>query len=121
MYRPGTGGYGDEDRYGIRDDDRNGYRREREYGYKDDDGNSRGGDSYSSNEDRYGRDYDGGYMDDDYNRVRSRSNEDFQFGQISRSSDRYMVCGYDDDGRHSSRNAITFQLLIFWLRKIQDI
>ncbi|XP_026437141.1 uncharacterized protein LOC113335245 [Papaver somniferum] len=30
MYRPGTRGYGHEDRYGIRDDDRNGYRRERE-------------------------------------------------------------------------------------------
>ncbi|XP_026407980.1 clathrin interactor EPSIN 2-like [Papaver somniferum] len=71
------GSYGDEDRYGIRDDDRNGYERESEYGYKDDDRNSRGGDSYNRDGDRYGRDSDGGYKDDDYNRGRSRSNEDF--------------------------------------------
>ncbi|RZC63486.1 hypothetical protein C5167_025275 [Papaver somniferum] len=104
MYRPGSGGYGDEDRYGSRDDDRNGYGREREYGYKDDDRSGRGGDSYSRDGDRYGRDSDGGYKDDDYNRGRSRSNEDFQSGQRSRSSDRYRERGYDDD-RYSSRSS----------------
>ncbi|RZC63538.1 hypothetical protein C5167_025298 [Papaver somniferum] len=77
--------------------------KKREYGYKDDDINNRGGDSYSRDGDRYDRDSDGGYKEEDYNRGRSRSNEDIQSDQRSRSSDRYMECGYDDDGRHSSR------------------
>ncbi|OVA11382.1 Epsin domain [Macleaya cordata] len=111
MYRP-SGGYGDrydDDRYGGRDDDRNGYGREREYGYRDDDRSSRGGDSYSRDGDRYGRDSEerygrDGYRDDDY-RGRSRSNDDYQSGSRSRSSDRYRERAFDDDGRYSSRSS----------------
>ncbi|XP_026442448.1 clathrin interactor EPSIN 2-like [Papaver somniferum] len=114
MYRPISGGYGDGDRYGSRNDDRNGYGREREYCYKDDDRNSKGGDSYSRDGDHYGRDSDGGYKDDDYNRGRSPSNEDFQSGQKSMSYDRYREYGYDDDGLHLSRYLGSNRKTLFW-------
>ncbi|KAI3897541.1 hypothetical protein MKX03_010406 [Papaver bracteatum] len=93
--------------FSVSDDDQNGYGREREYGYKDDDRNSRGGDSYSCDGDGYGRDSDGvTRMMSNYNRRRrSQSNEDFQSGQRSRSSDRYRECGYDDDRCYSSRSS----------------
>ncbi|KAI9115090.1 hypothetical protein K1719_014103 [Acacia pycnantha] len=106
MYRPGSysgsGGYGDGDRYGGRDEDRYGYGygREREYGSREDDRYSRDGDRYGrDNEERYSRD---GYRDDEY-RGRSPSADDYQHGSRSRSAD--MDRNYDDDGQHSSRGS----------------
>ncbi|KAH1140731.1 hypothetical protein GYH30_029551 [Glycine max] len=108
MYRPGSyssiGSYGDryeDDRYGSREEDRSGYGygREKEWGYRDDD-------QYSSNRDRYGRDYEerysrDGYRDDEYR----RSVDDDQYGSRNRRSDRDHDHNFDDDGQRSSRGS----------------
>ncbi|KAK9714218.1 hypothetical protein RND81_06G079700 [Saponaria officinalis] len=112
MYRPGSGGYGDdryEGRYGGRDDDKNDYGRERDGGYRDDERYGRYGDSYGRDSEgsRYGRDSEDsysrdGYRDDD-SRGRSPSVGDYQRGSRSRSSDRDGDRGYDEDDRRPSR------------------
>lgn len=104
MYRPGSGGYGDdryEGRYGGKEDERNGYRDDERYG--------RYGDSYSREGDRDGRDSDEhysrySYRDDD-SRGRSRSVDEYQYGSRSRSSDRDGDRPYDDYDHHSSRES----------------
>ena len=82
-----------------REEDRSGYGygREKEWGYRDDD-------QYSSNRDRYGRDYEerysrDGYRDDEYR----RSVDDDQYGSRNRRSDRDHDHNFDDDGQRSSR------------------
>lgn len=107
MYRPGSGGYGD-DRYEGHDE-RNGYGREREWGYKDDERYGRYGDSYSREGDRYGRDSEERYgrdrYGDDDSRGKDGSVDDYQYGSSKRSSDRDGDRVYDDDDRHSARGS----------------
>ncbi|KNA10833.1 hypothetical protein SOVF_140740 [Spinacia oleracea] len=104
MYRPGSGGYGD-DRYEGQDE-RNGYGREREWGSRDDE---RYGDSYSREGDRYGRESEEQYgrdrYGDDDSRGRARSVDDYQYGSRGRSSDRDGDRAYNDDDRHSARGS----------------
>ncbi|XP_074286014.1 clathrin interactor EPSIN 3-like [Silene latifolia] len=110
MYRPGSGGYGDdryEGRYGGRDDDRNGNGRERDWGYRDDEKYGRYGDSNSREGDRYGRDSEDNYGRDSYrdDDSRGRSVDEYQYGSRSRSADRDGDRAYDEDERHSSRGS----------------
>ncbi|XP_021741967.1 clathrin interactor EPSIN 2-like isoform X2 [Chenopodium quinoa] len=107
MYRPGSGGYGD-DRYEGQDE-RNGYGREREWGSRDDERYGRYGDSYSREADHYGRDFEENYgrdrYGDDDSRGRARSDDDYQYGSRGRSSDRDGDRVYDDEDRHSARGS----------------
>ncbi|KAH9621672.1 hypothetical protein KSS87_011657, partial [Heliosperma pusillum] len=110
MYRPGSGGYGDdryEGRYGGRDDDRNGNGRERDWGYKDDEKYGRYGDSTTREGDRYGRDSEENYGRDSYrdDDSRGRSVDEYQYGSRSRSADRDGDRSYDEEERHSSRGS----------------
>lgn len=99
MYRPDSGGYGD-DRSEGHYDERNGYGREREWGHRDDERYGRYGDSYNREVDRYGRD-----SEDDDSRGRARSVDEYQYGSRSRSSDRDGDRAYDEDDLHSARGS----------------
>ncbi|GAB4834159.1 hypothetical protein Ancab_032423 [Ancistrocladus abbreviatus] len=103
MYRPG--GYGDrydddhyEGCYG-RDDERNRYGREREEGFRDDDRYGWYVDSYGREGERHGRDSEERYGRESYR------DDDMQHGSRGRSFDRDRDRACDDDDRHSSRGS----------------